>query len=173
MFGVLKHILNVAAALICLLMFQSAHAEIDVDSPNYEAFLAVKLGYHSGAYTEEYDLLKIIQYHSFYDMPFQAAQILEMEINAGRIKETAERYMQLSSLYRAARERDLADLALDKSTALNDGVALKIQKLFRPFYGLEISPLEQMFRDGQCEYVQASLKQGNQSLTTHPDVYSH
>ncbi|MEP6341711.1 MAG: hypothetical protein ABJ275_00195 [Maricaulaceae bacterium] len=148
-----------------MLVFQNAQAQIDVDSPEFEAFAALKLGYVSGAYTEEHDLLKIIQYHSFYDMPYQAAQILETEIKAGRIKETAKRYMQLSDLYRAARERDLAGLALEKSTALNGGVALKRQKLLGPFNSL------QMIREGRCEDIQTSLKQGNQSLTTHSDNY--
>jgi len=40
-----------------------------------EAFEVSKMLYLGGALTTEQDLMKVVQYYSFYDMPFQAAQI--------------------------------------------------------------------------------------------------
>jgi len=52
-----------------------------------EAFEVTKMLYLGGALNSEADLMKVVQYYSFYDMPFQAAQILERELNAGRISQ--------------------------------------------------------------------------------------
>jgi len=54
--------------------------------------------------TSEADLLKVVQYYSFYDMPFQAATILEQEMNSRRIQRSPEKLVQLSDLFRQARE---------------------------------------------------------------------
>ncbi|NNE57100.1 MAG: hypothetical protein HKN36_03245 [Hellea sp.] len=69
-----------------------------------EAFEVNKMLYLGGALTSEQDLLKIVQYYSYYDMPYQAALILEKEMNAQRISRNADRLVQLSDLFRQARE---------------------------------------------------------------------
>ena len=69
-----------------------------------DAFEVQKMLYLAGVSSSESDLLKVVQYYSFYDMPFQAAKILEKEMNAGRISQSAEKLVQLSDLYRQARE---------------------------------------------------------------------
>lgn len=69
-----------------------------------EAFEVTKMLYLGGALTTESDLLKVVQYYSFYDMPFQAAEILEREMAANRISRTPEKLKQLSGLFRQARE---------------------------------------------------------------------
>ncbi len=69
-----------------------------------EAFEVNKMLYLGGALNSEQDLMKVVQYYSFYDMPFQAAEILEKEMNAGRIAQSAEKLVQLSDLFRQARE---------------------------------------------------------------------
>jgi len=69
-----------------------------------DAFEVNKLQYLAGVLTEETDIMKVVQYYSFYDMPYQAAQILEKELNAGRVKRQTDKLVQLSSLYRQARE---------------------------------------------------------------------
>ena len=73
-----------------------------------EAFEVTKMLYLGGALNAEQDLMKVVQYYSFYDMPFQAAQILEKEMNAGRISRSSEKMVQLSSLFRQAREYKLS-----------------------------------------------------------------
>ena len=53
-----------------------------------EAFEVTKMLYLGGALKTEQDLSKVIQYYSFYEMPYQAAQILEKEMNANRLPRT-------------------------------------------------------------------------------------
>jgi len=69
-----------------------------------EAFEVTKMLYLGGALNDEQDLLKVVQYYSFYEMPFQAAEILEREMNANRIARTPDKLKQLSGLFRQARE---------------------------------------------------------------------
>lgn len=69
-----------------------------------EAFEVTKMLYLGGALNEEQDLLKVVQYYSFYEMPYQAAEILEREMNANRIARTPDKLKQLSGLFRQARE---------------------------------------------------------------------
>ena len=69
-----------------------------------EAFEVTKMLYLGGALNKEADLLKVVQYYSFYDMPYQAAEILEREMNSNRISKTPDKLKQLSGLFRQARE---------------------------------------------------------------------
>jgi tetratricopeptide (TPR) repeat protein len=82
-----------------------------------EAFEVNKMLYLGGALSDEADLLKVVQYYSFYDMPYQAAQILENEMNAGKIAQNAERLVQLSDLYRQAREYKKAIPILERAAS--------------------------------------------------------
>ncbi len=82
-----------------------------------EAFEVNKMLYLGGALNTESDLLKVVQYYSFYDMPYQAAQILEKEMNAGKIAQNADRLVQLSDLYRQAREYKKAVPILERAAA--------------------------------------------------------
>lgn len=82
-----------------------------------EAFEVSKMLYLGGALSSEQDLMKVVQYYSFYDMPYQAAQILEREINAGRISQSSEKLVQLSDLYRQSREYKKAIPILEKAAA--------------------------------------------------------
>ena len=83
-----------------------------------EAFEVSKMLYLGGAYSSENDLLKVVQYYSFYDMPFQAAEILEREMNAGRIPQSADRLVQLSDLFRQSREYKRAIPILERAACL-------------------------------------------------------
>ncbi len=82
-----------------------------------EAFEVNKMLYLGGALSSEQDLLKIVQYYSFYDMPFQAAEILEKEMNAGRISQSPDRLVQLSDLFRQAREYKRAIPILERAAS--------------------------------------------------------
>ena len=73
-----------------------------------DAFEVQRMLYLSGVLTTQADILKIVQYHSFYDMPYQAAGILDDEISRGRVAKTPERLIQLSDLYKQAREYERA-----------------------------------------------------------------
>ena len=83
-----------------------------------EAFEVTKMLYLGGALNSEQDLVKVVQYYSFYDMPYQAAEILEREMNAGRIAQSSTKLVQLSDLYRQAREYKKAISNFGKSGGL-------------------------------------------------------
>lgn len=69
-----------------------------------DAFEVNKMLYLGGALTQELDIKKVIQYYSYYEMPFQAAQILEREMKSGRVTRNAANLEELSTYYRTARE---------------------------------------------------------------------
>lgn len=82
-----------------------------------EAFEVTKMLYLGGALNSEADLMKVVQYYSFYDMPFQAAQILEQEMNRGRIAQSSDKLVQLSDLFRQAREYKRAIPILEQAAS--------------------------------------------------------
>jgi len=111
-----------------------------------EAFEVSKMLYLGGALSSDQDLMKVVQYYSFYDMPFQAAQILEKEMNAGRITRSSEKMVQLSSLFRQAREYKRAIPVLE-SAASSSGKA----KLYADLG-------EALYNEGQCVKAEQAFK---------------
>ncbi|MDB2438438.1 hypothetical protein N9W89_06950 [Hellea sp.] len=111
-----------------------------------EAFEVSKMLYLGGALKDEQDLMKVVQYYSFYDMPFQAALILEKEMNAGRITRDSEKMVQLSSLFRQAREYKRAIPVLE-SAAASSGQA----KLYADLG-------EALYNEGQCVKAETAFK---------------
>lgn len=89
-----------------------------------EAFEVSKMLYLGGALNTEQDLMKVVQYYSYYDMPFQAAQILEKEMNAGRITQSSDKLVQLSDLYRQAREYKRAIPILERAASSSNKAKL-------------------------------------------------
>jgi len=85
-----------------------------------DAFEVTKMFYLGGGALEERELLKIVQYYSFYETPFQAAQILEKEMYENRISRTPETLIQLSDLFRQAREYDRAIPILEEVAKTTD-----------------------------------------------------
>ena len=112
-----------------------------------EAFEVTKMLYLGGALKTEQELMKVVQYYSFYDMPFQAAQILEKEMNANRISRSSEKMVQLSSLFRQAREYKRAIPVLE-SAAASSGQA----KLYADLG-------EALYNEGQCVKAENAFKQ--------------
>ena len=80
-----------------------------------ESFEVTKMLYLGGALDQQREFETVVQYYGFYDMPYQAARILERELNAGNISETPDKLVQLSDLFRQAREYKLAIPALEKA----------------------------------------------------------
>lgn len=111
-----------------------------------DAFEVNKMLYLSGVLNQESDLLKVVQYYSFYDMPFQAAQILETEMNAGRISQNSDRLVQLSDLYRQAREYKRAIPVLERA-ASTSGKAKLYADLGEAYYN-----------EGNCVKAEESFK---------------
>ncbi|HFE38748.1 MAG TPA: hypothetical protein ENK06_10095 [Gammaproteobacteria bacterium] len=111
-----------------------------------EAFEVSKMLYLGGAYTDQADLERVVQYYSYYDMPYQAAQILEREMNAGKIKQTPEKLVQLSDLLRQSREYKRAIPILEKAAA-SSGKA----KLYADLG-------EALYNEGQCGKAETAFK---------------
>lgn len=149
MIGVMKFVIATSTVLLFLCQSAISHAQTDTHAPHFDAFAALKLGYVSGVYTEESDLLRIVQYHSFYGMPHEAAKILAAELNAGRIKQTAGRYIQLSDLYRLAREDDLAAKAMKKSEGLGG-----VTRAATIYGGPSLTPTGKLYFEGQCKKIE-------------------
>lgn len=112
-----------------------------------EAFEVNKMLYLGGALSNEDDLLKTVQYYSFYDMPFQAANILEQEMNSGRIRQTPDKLVQLSDLFRQAREYKRAIPILEKAASQSG-----TNKLYADLG-------EALYNEGQCEKAETAFKE--------------
>ena len=112
-----------------------------------EAFEVTKMLYLGGALNEESDLVKVVDYYSFYDMPYQAAEILEREINANRISRTPTRLKQLSTLFRAAREYKRA-IPILESAASQSGDA----KLYADLG-------EALYNEGDCQKSESAFNE--------------
>lgn len=111
-----------------------------------EAFEVTKMLYLGGALNTEDDLMKVVQYYSFYDMPYQAAQILEKEMNANRISRSSDKMVQLSSLFRQAREYKRAIPVLEQAAA-SSGQA----KLYADLG-------EALYNEGQCVKAETAFQ---------------
>ncbi len=91
-----------------------------------EAFEVTKLMYQSGLLKTEDDILTLVKYHKYYDMPYQGAELLEAEIRTGRVSETAENLKYLGSLFRQARVPERAIPILEAAAKLSKGPEINI-----------------------------------------------
>lgn len=89
-----------------------------------DAFEVNKMLYLGGAMTKESDIKKIIQYYSYYDMPYQAGQILDREMRTGRIQRNPENLEELSKYFRTAREYKKAIPVLEEAAQSSNSAKL-------------------------------------------------
>lgn len=82
-----------------------------------EAFEVNKLMYVNGMLTTEDDVVRLVNYYSYFEVPFRGAQILEREMNAGRVESNQENMILLSNLWRQSREFDRAIPILEQAAA--------------------------------------------------------
>lgn len=73
-----------------------------------EAFEINKIMYLNGMLNTEQELTALCQYYSFYEVPYRGAQILEREMNGGRVSKSAKNLKLLSDMWRQARVYDKA-----------------------------------------------------------------
>jgi len=112
-----------------------------------DAFEVSKMLYLGGALAEEEDIRKVVQYYAYYDMPYQAAQILEKEMNAKRVVRQVDKLVQLSSLFRQAREYARAIPILEEATEKGGSGDLFAQ------LG------EALYNEGQCSRAEAAFRE--------------
>ncbi len=84
-----------------------------------DAFEVTKMQYLGGALTTEPDILLVVQYYSVYEMPYQAAQILEREMNAGRVSKSENNLILLSERFLEAREYERATPVLEEAARVS------------------------------------------------------
>ena len=153
-----KKLIKLCFALV-ILWAAASHSAAQLEprvyeaTPGLKAFSAAKLAYLSGAYTEEADLLKLVQDHVFYDVPYEGAKLLEAELEKGRIQKSSERYIQLAGLYSAAREDELARKILAESVDLNKQTEIK---LFDDI-AYKTSFIELLSQTQQCETLESLI----------------
>lgn len=73
-----------------------------------KAFEVQKAMYLAGLLKTEDELMRIVNFYNRFNAPYEAAKILEKEINANRISDSLERLELLANLYQVAREYDKA-----------------------------------------------------------------
>ena len=112
-----------------------------------DAFEVKKMLYLGGAANSESDLNQVVQYYSYYDMPYQAAQILEREMNAGKIAKTTDKLVQLSDLLRQAREYKRAIPILEQAAG-SAGSGKVYAQLGEAYYN-----------NKQCDKAEGAFKQ--------------
>lgn len=87
-----------------------------------DSFEANKLMYLNGLFEEENELVRLVQYYSFFGNPFRGASILQREINAGRVESTQSNLETLANMWRQAAEFDNAIPVLQRlSEVMGDG----------------------------------------------------
>jgi len=92
-----------------------------------EAFEVYQMMYQAGLLTDEDDLFKVVQYYDFYDMPFEAANFLEREMEAQRISDSPENLQQTAYFFRSAREPERAIPFLTRAAKLSDDIDLNVE----------------------------------------------
>jgi tetratricopeptide (TPR) repeat protein len=80
--------------------------------------------YLGGLLKEEEEIMRIVNFYNRFNAPYQAAQVLEKEMNAGRISKTYERMELLANLYQVAREFDRAIPVIEEAARMNNSGAM-------------------------------------------------
>ena len=111
-----------------------------------DAFEVRKMMYLGGALRDEADLKNVISYYSYYEMPFQAAQILDREMKAGRIARTPENLKELATYYRTAREYGRAIPILEQAAQQSNSA-----KLYADLG-------EAYYNEGQCDKSESAFR---------------
>jgi tetratricopeptide (TPR) repeat protein len=90
----------------------------DASEDNPRALAVMEIAYRKGLLTDDRDLIRLVQLNLLQGIPHRAAQILEKEIAAKRIKENAESFELLSGSWILAREIAKAEAPLARAAEL-------------------------------------------------------
>lgn len=98
-----------------------------------KAFEINKIMYVNGMMVEEKEIMQIVDYYSYYEVPYRGARILEREMNRGRVAKTQKNFEKLARLYRQASQFDKAIAPLTEAARLSGNGEL-FQQLGEAFY---------------------------------------
>jgi len=86
----------------------------------FKSFNALETAYVNGLLEDESDIVLLAQYYSTFDNPHRGAQLIEEEMEAGRVERTVDNLELLSQLWSQAREHDKAIPVLREAARLSD-----------------------------------------------------
>lgn len=84
-----------------------------------KAFEVQKAMYLAGILQTEDELERIASFYNQFNAPYQAARVLEKEMNAGRVSKNYDRLERLASLYQAAREYKRAIPVIEEAAQMS------------------------------------------------------
>lgn len=80
-----------------------------------KAFEVQRAMYLGGILKTEDEIMRIVNFYNTFNAPYEAAKVLEKEINAGRISRSFERLELLANLYQVAREHERAVPVIERA----------------------------------------------------------
>uniref|UniRef100_UPI00355A966F tetratricopeptide repeat protein n=1 Tax=Hyphomonas atlantica TaxID=1280948 RepID=UPI00355A966F len=101
------------------------------------AFEVQKAMYLAGLLTKEDELMRVVNFYNRFNAPYHAAQILEKEMNAGRISKSLKNLELLANLYQVAREHEKAIPVIKQAAAAGGGGAM-LERLGRSYADLQM-----------------------------------
>lgn len=88
------------------------------------AFEVQKAMYLAGLLKTEDEIMRVVNFYNQFDVPYQAAKLLEKEMNAGRIEKDYEKLETLANLYQVAREFEKAIPVIEEAARLRNSGAM-------------------------------------------------
>ncbi len=101
-----------------------------------KAFEVQKAMYLAGMLKTEDELMRIVNFYNRFEVPYQAAKILEKEMNAGRITRNLDHLELLANLYQVAREHEKA-IPVIRAAADAGGGGAMYERLGRSYIDLQ------------------------------------
>ena len=111
-----------------------------------KAFEINKIMYINGMLEKETEIMRVIDYYSYYEVPFRGAEIMKREMNRGRVASNRKNFEKLARLYRQARQFDQAISPLNRAAGLADS-----GKLFQQL--------------GEAHYAEGNVEEADKALT--------
>ena len=100
------------------------------------AFEVQKAMYLAGMLKTEDEIMRIVNFYNRFNVPFQAAKILEKEMNAGRVSRNLDHLELLANLYQVAREHEKA-IPVIRAAADAGGGGAMLERLGRSYADLQ------------------------------------
>ncbi len=82
------------------------------------AFEVHKAMYLGGLVSSESDIMRVVNFYNQFNAPYQAATILEKEMNAGRVAKNYDQLERLATLYQVAREYEKAIPVIEEAAEM-------------------------------------------------------
>jgi len=86
----------------------------------FKSFNTLETAYVNGLIEDESDIVLLAQYYSTFDNPHRGAQLIEKEMEAGRVERDVDNLELLSQLWSQAREHDKAIPVLREAARMSD-----------------------------------------------------